>query len=171
MATLNDLANKLQTFIVDQQSDAHSASNANFNMSKYNNLKLSMDESITFPHIIIRIGISEATYNIKEMVKEDGGLGPDEKYIRKWLGNYSVAFDLNEIYNQFTISLTAQGKHKFQQESEDYAIEVDANGKIKRVYEARAAVSDNRKRVSEQRRKEIKSELKNFLNAKKRKLR
>ena len=170
MATLNDLANKLQTFIVDQQTDAHSTSNANFNMSKYNNLKLSMDESVNYPHIIIRIGISEATYNIKEMVKEDGGLGPDEKYIRKWLGNYSVAFDLNEIYNQFTISLSAHGKHKFQQQSEDYAIEIDANGKIKRVYEARAAVTDSKKRYSEQRKREIKSELKNFLNAKKRKL-
>ena len=49
--------------------------------------------------------------------------------------------------------------------------EIDQNGKIKRVYEARAAVGRNTKEKAEQRKKEIKKEVKDFLRSNKRKLR
>ena len=88
MTTLHELAMKLQESIIQQQSDARSSSS--LNVHKYNNLKLTMKSEITYPHVIVSIGISEATYNVKDCTKVDGGLGSDEKYIRKWLGNSTV---------------------------------------------------------------------------------
>lgn len=67
--SLSEMANKLRTFIIDSQNDAHSSQN--MNMTKYNNVKLSMDESKNYPHITIGIGISEATYNIKDIVRTE----------------------------------------------------------------------------------------------------
>lgn len=164
-ATLNEMANKLQTFIVEMQEDAHNISA--INLSKYNNIKLSMDEIVHYPHITIRIGISEATYSLKDHLKTEGGLGPDEKYARKWIENSAVIYELTEIYKNFRENLTTEGRHN---ESDDYAIEVDANGKIRRVYEARAAVRDGRSFAkSKERKEDIKKSLKNFLNSKKRK--
>ena len=164
-STLNEMANKLQEFIIDMQSDAHSFSAINFNMSKYNNLKLSMDEGIRYPHITVRIGISEATYSLKDHIRTEGGLGPDEKYIRKWLENGAVEYELEEIYKTFLDSLT-NSIHRT--ESDEYAIEVDAKGKIRRVYEARAAVTDSRKAMHIEKVKRIKKDLKNYLNSTKR---
>lgn len=167
VSTLNEMANKLQAYIIDIQSDAHSSTSMNLNLSKYNNIKLAMDETVRYPHIIIRIGISEATYGLRDGIRTDGGLGPDEKYVHKWLGNYAVRAELDEIYKQFRENLTSIGDH---QESDDYAIEIDQNGKIKRIYEARAAVGQNQKDRAERRKKEIKKEVKDFLRSNKRRL-
>lgn len=98
MATLHELAIKLQESIIQQQGDAHNASN--LNVHKYNNMKLQMKSEITYPHVVISIGISEAVYNIKDCTKVEGGLGSDEKYIRKWLGKSSVLESLMEVYDQ-----------------------------------------------------------------------
>lgn len=165
VSTLNEMANKLQSFIIENQSDAHTYSSVNFNLSKYNNLKLSMDESIRFPHITVRIGISQATYSLRDSIRTDGGLGPDEKYVRKWIENNVVEYELTEIYRNFRENLTGDGHHN---ESDDYAIEVDANGKIRRVYEARAAMTDSRKAMIEEKKLKIKKDLKNYLRAGKR---
>lgn len=168
VSTLNEMANKLQSFIIDMQSDAHSLASINFNLAKYNNIKLAMDESIRFPHIMIRIGISQATYTLKDAIRTDGGLGPDEKYIRKWLENNVVEYELTEIYRSFRENLTGDGHHN---ESDDYAIEVDANGKIRRVYEARAAMTNSKKAMLEERKIQIKKDLKDYLRSNKRRFR
>lgn len=94
--TLHELANKLQQYIIKQQENAHDS--MNLNTSKYNNLKLKISSSISFPHIIVCIGISEATFDIKEGIKTDGGLGPDEKYVKKWLSSSGVLQNLKEQY-------------------------------------------------------------------------
>lgn len=95
MKTLHELASKLQEFIIRSQQDAHNQTN--MNVTKYNNLKLKMDTKIHYPHVIVCIGISEATFNIADGTKTDGGLGPDEKYVRKWLGGSNIISDLKEI--------------------------------------------------------------------------
>ena len=165
--TLNEMANRLQNFIVDAQINTRSGNAINFNMAKYNNLKLAMDETIRYPHIIIRIGMSEAIYNIKTVIRTEGGLGPDEKYVHKWLGSNVVVSELKDIYLNFRENLTGDGLHS---ESDNYAIEIDANGKIKRVYEVRSAAGHNKKIVTEERKKQIKNELKDFLKSSRRKL-
>lgn len=95
MKTLNEMAQDLQDYIVSAQQDAHNSVGAN--QYKYNNLKLTIDTKIPFQNLVVRIGISEATYNLKENVKADGSLGPDERYVRKWLDLYYVLPELKKL--------------------------------------------------------------------------
>lgn len=97
MATLHEMAMKLQESIIQQQGDAHNS--ASLNVHRYNNLKLKMLNTINYPHVVVSIGISEAVYNIKDCTKVEGGLGLDEKYVRKWLGKSSVMENLQQIYD------------------------------------------------------------------------
>ncbi len=167
--SLSEMANKLRTFIIDSLNDAHSSQN--MNMTKYNNVKLSMDESKNYPHITIGIGISEATYNIKDIVRTEGGLGSDERYVRKWLGNFTISYDLNEIYKNFRTSLAGVSKIEEDSKNSDFSLEADVNGKIKRVYAARAANNSGRRKISREKKDQIKSDLKNYLKSSKRRFR
>ena len=45
-------------------------------------------------HFIVRIGISEAMYSILNGEKLSGGLGGDERYIRRWMDRGFVKSDL-----------------------------------------------------------------------------
>lgn len=61
---------------------------------KYNNLKIYMDpKTNSTPHIIIRIGISEAIYDIRTWTKISGGLGTDEGIIKRWFDRNMDNFD------------------------------------------------------------------------------
>ena len=110
MKTLHELATKLQQYIIKSQQDAHNSTN--MNITKYNNLKLRMETKLHYPNIIITIGISEATFNIKEGTKTDGSLGPDERYVKKWLGGSSVISDLKEIYIAMSDLIKAEDENK-----------------------------------------------------------
>lgn len=121
MKTLNEMAAKLQESIIKQQDDAHNSSSLNVN--KYNNLKIRMSTKYHYPHIIVSIGISEAIFNIEDCTKTDGGLGPDEKYVRKWMGTSTVAADLKEIYTALSDLIKA----------EDVAKEISQEGEADEV--------------------------------------
>lgn len=82
------------------------------NITKYNNLKLRMETKLHYPNVIISIGISEATFNIREGTKTDGSLGPDERYVKKWLGGNSVISDLREIYIAMSDLIKAEDENK-----------------------------------------------------------
>lgn len=110
MKTLHELAMKLQAYIIKSQEDAHNQTN--LNVTKYNNLKLRMETRIHYPNVIVCIGISEATFNIADGTKTDGGLGPDEKYVRKWLGSSTVIADLKEIYIAMSDLIKAEDENK-----------------------------------------------------------
>lgn len=110
MKTLHELAIKLQDYIIKSQSDAHNETN--MNVTKYNNLKLKMETRHHYPNIIVCIGISEATFNIADGTKTDGGLGPDEKYVRKWLGSSTVIADLKEIWIAMSDLIKAEDEDK-----------------------------------------------------------
>ncbi len=94
--TLHEMAVKLQESIIRQQEDSHNS--GSLNVAKYNNLKLSMQQEIRYPHIVVRIGISEAIYNLNDGSRTDGSLGPDERYVRRWLASNIVLNDLVDIY-------------------------------------------------------------------------
>jgi len=110
MKTLHELATKLQTYIIKSQEDAHNATN--MSVTKYNNLKLKMDTKYTFPNIIVCIGISEAVFNFVDGTKVDGGLGPDEKYVRKWLGSSNIVSDLKELWISTSELIKAEDEDK-----------------------------------------------------------
>lgn len=133
MKTLHELAIKLQESIIAQQEDAHNS--VTLNITKYNNLKLKMDSRHAYPHVIIIIGISEAVFNIQDNTKTDGGLGPDEKYVKKWLGSSTVINDLKEIYIQMSELIRAEDEDKaIAQEGEAEEAKREPTRRKKRVF-------------------------------------
>ena len=98
--TLNEVSRELKDFIVELQSDAHNIGGVN--KYRYNNLKVSISDPRTTknPEIVVSVGMSEATFNLNTREKISGGLGPDERYIIRWLGRDSTYNDLKEIYQQ-----------------------------------------------------------------------
>lgn len=126
MATLNELANKLQAFIIEQQVDPHNL--RQLSVHRYNNLKLKIAQ-LSYPNIIVCIGISEATYNLEYGSKVDGGLGQDERYVRKWLGRNSILKELKELYYQLTDLVSLEEEVLMEEEelegTADEAKEVD----------------------------------------------
>ena len=98
MTNLNDYATKLQTFLIrEAQDDGRRVSKA-----RYNNLKMKISSRLQYPNVIITIGISEATYNIEDGTKTEGSLGPDERYVYKWLSRKEIQPALKELYLQMT---------------------------------------------------------------------
>ncbi len=96
---LKELTDSLKDYVIDQQSDAHNK--GNFRKERYNNLKLSMDiAKNSSPHVVVNIGMSEAEFNIRTGDKNTGGLGPDEKYVFRWMGRADTLPDLNDCWNE-----------------------------------------------------------------------
>lgn len=126
MATLNELANKLQAFIIEQQVDPHNL--RQLTVHRYNNLKLKIAQ-LSYPNVIVCIGISEATYNLEDGSKVDGGLGQDERYVRKWLGRNTILKELKELYYQLTDLISLEEEVLMEEEelegTADEAEEVD----------------------------------------------
>ncbi len=83
--TLSELGNELKAFLVEIQSDSHNKQN--FRPERYNNLKLSMDiaKDPDNPYVDISISMSLAQYSLRTGEKLSGGLGPDERFVLRWL--------------------------------------------------------------------------------------
>lgn len=94
--TLSELSRSLKEFIADSQ-DAHSG--GDIKKQRYNNLKIDIVDprASKTPQIIVSIGISEAVFNIITGEKTNGGLGPDERYVLRWLDRGSNREELKEI--------------------------------------------------------------------------
>ena len=96
---LHHLEGSLKEFLSESQNEHHNSSNAN--LYKYNNLKISMEPSkYKVPHFIVRIGISEAVYNLASGERISGGLGSDERLIRRWADKSFIKSDLNIAWTQ-----------------------------------------------------------------------
>ncbi len=96
---LKELADDLKDYVIDQQSDAHNK--GNLKKERYNNLKLTMDIARNrSPHVLISIGMSEAEFDVKTGEKNNGGLGPDEKYVFRWFNKADTLPDLNECWKE-----------------------------------------------------------------------
>lgn len=94
---LHRLENALKEYLSEGQKDSYNSASANF--YKYNNLKIFMEpRHNSTPHFIIRIGISEAMYNIETKDKMSGGLGSDERLIRRWLEKTNVKSELTSVW-------------------------------------------------------------------------
>lgn len=94
---LHRLEESLKEFLIREQSDSYNA--PNINMPKYNNLKIFMTpRQNKIPHFVVRIGISEAMYAIDNGERLSGGIGNDEKYIRRWLEKVFIREDLELLW-------------------------------------------------------------------------
>ncbi len=91
--TLNRFESMLVEFLIEEQSDAHNRKSINYN--KYNNLKITMmPEKIKDPHVVIRIGISEACYRLSDFEIISGSVGFDSKLVIKWLKKVNIKDEL-----------------------------------------------------------------------------
>lgn len=107
----HSMEESIKEFLSEEQSDGYNSKNANF--YKYNNLKLYIDPyKHTIPHFIIRIGISEAVYNAATGEKFAGGLGSDERYVRRWiernLGKMDMEFAWKEANKASVVQITPE---------------------------------------------------------------
>ena len=94
---IHHLEESLKEFLNDVQSDNYNLKTANFH--KYNNLKIVMEPNRNkIPHFIIKIGISESTYNIENCERISGGLGTDERYIRRWFEKGFIKAELEQAW-------------------------------------------------------------------------
>lgn len=95
--SFNEMARLLKDLIKDMNSDAHNAKS--FKEERYNNMKLTMDPAKdSTPHVTIQIGMSEGTYSLSTLQRTTGSLGPDEKYITRWLGRTGVLDSLKDLW-------------------------------------------------------------------------
>lgn len=95
--TLNELTSDLKETIINLQSDAHNKTD--IRRERYNNLKLEMNIATNpNPHVIVNMSMSEAEFNLRTGEKVNGGLGPDERYVLRWMGKANVLEDLRECW-------------------------------------------------------------------------
>ena len=89
----------LKEYLTDAQNDRYNSRNTN--LYKYNNLKILMEpRKHSTPHFIIRIGISEAVYDLEKAEKISGGLGSDERIIRRWLDRNFKNMNIESIWKK-----------------------------------------------------------------------
>ena len=68
-------------------------------MRKYNNIRFAMDhKKYDRPHFIVRLGISEATFDIDSGIMISGGLGQETSEIRNWIGKYLKKTEMKAIW-------------------------------------------------------------------------
>lgn len=152
MTTLNELAVKLQSYIINSQlSDKRNQHGVS--KSRYNNLKLSINTTLQYPNIVVSIGISEATYNIEDGTKTDGSLGPDEKYVYKWIGNPYIEPALQELY----LAATELVDLKEEQEELQEELQEEYEDKLKSLSEGSAGESDIDVRQPRRKKKSLRS--------------
>lgn len=89
----------LREFLTESQGDSNNSRSVS--MYKYNNLKMYMDpKKNPTPHIIIRLGISEVIYDLKNWEKISGGLGGDERYIKHWADRHKEYLNLETLWRE-----------------------------------------------------------------------
>lgn len=95
----HSIEESLKEFLAESQNDRNS--NIAYSFHKYHNLRIYMDpKKSAIPHFIVRIGISEAMYDLVKGEKISGGLGADEKIVRKWVMRNLERFDFHSVWKK-----------------------------------------------------------------------
>ena len=97
-AGFHAMEESLKAFLNEANTDHYNKSGSNF--YRYNNLRICMDpKKSKRPHFIVRIGMSEAIYDIISYDKISGGLGVEGRYIKRWAERCLSKTDLNEEWS------------------------------------------------------------------------
>lgn len=92
--SFNELALDLKDFIVEKHANYRGLKH--MAMQRYNNLSISMNSKrFGQPHVIVKVGMSEAVFTIPYINKTHGGLGMDERFVMLWLANDAVLQELD----------------------------------------------------------------------------
>ena len=93
-ADFHRMEETLKSYLCDELADSYNKSGQGY--YKYNNLKVYMDPKKSHrPHFIVRIGMSEAMYDLLSYEKLLGGLGAEGKYVKRWAERYLSHDDLS----------------------------------------------------------------------------
>lgn len=66
---------------------------------RYSNIQFSMNcEKYNRPHFIIRMGISEAAFDIDTGIMLSGGLGPESNEIKNWINKFLKKSEIKAIW-------------------------------------------------------------------------
>lgn len=94
----HNLEESLKSYLTEGAVDSYNklSSGASY---RYNNLKFYMEPSKSkAPHFIVRIGMSEAMFDIESINKISGGLGPDERNVRRWAERHASRDELSALW-------------------------------------------------------------------------
>ena len=87
--SISKFDNSLIEFLIKAMSDKYG--DAKSHAYRYNNLKVSMDpRAFSDPHIFVTVGISEAVFSIIDGKKMEGGLGPEDGYVKRWIERNNI---------------------------------------------------------------------------------
>lgn len=111
----------LREFLTEVNNDSYTSRNTI--MYKYNNLKMYMDpKKYSAPHIIIRLGISEAIYDLN-WEKVSGGLGGDERNIKHWSERHKEQFKLENLWMEAKADIRKIEKIELDEKDTDFSQE------------------------------------------------
>lgn len=129
--SISKFNNSLIEFLIKVMSDKYG--DAKSHAYRYNNLKVSMDpRAISDPHIFVTVGISEAVFSIIDGRKMEGGLGPEDGYVKRWIDRTNINKELMSHWKMLKDAIAAE-------DSEDINKRASAISSLKR---AEAANSD-----------------------------
>lgn len=123
--SISKFDNSLIEFLIKAMSDKYG--NAKSYAYRYNNLKVSMDpRAISDPHIFVIVGISEAVFSIIDGKKMEGGLGPEDGYVKRWIERTNINKELMSHWKLLKDAITAE-------ESEDLNKKASAVSRLRRA--------------------------------------
>ncbi len=123
--SISKFDNSLTEFLINVMTDKYG--DAKSYAYKYNNLKVSMDpRAIADPHVIITVGISEAAFSIMDGKKLEGGLGPEDGYVKRWIERTNINKELMAHWKILKDAITAE-------ESEDINKKASAVSRLRRA--------------------------------------
>lgn len=105
--SISKFDNSLIEFLIKAMSDKYG--DAKSHAYRYNNLKVSMDpRAISDPHIFVSVGISEAVFSIIDGKKMEGGLGPEDGYVKRWIERNNINKELMSHWKLLKDAITAE---------------------------------------------------------------
>lgn len=97
-AEFHSMEESLKTYLSEGVADSYNKVGRG-EAYRYNNLKIYMEPGKSkSPHFIVRIGMSEAMFDNTSLEKVSGGLGPEEKNVRRWAERHLSRDDLNAAW-------------------------------------------------------------------------
>lgn len=131
--SISKFDNSLTEFLINVMADKYGDSKSY--AYRYNNLKVYMDpKHVAEPHFYVCIGISEACFSITDGKKLEGGLGPEDGYVKRWADRTNIKKELENHWKALKDAIAAQ-------EEEDANKKSAATVKLRRLETAQDNLS------------------------------
>jgi hypothetical protein len=96
MANFRQFENDLKNFLIKRIKNKKDEPTL---IRKYNNIKITMNhKKFDRPHFIIRLGISEAAFDIDTAIILSGGLGNEVMDVRTWITRFMKKSEMKVIW-------------------------------------------------------------------------